>query len=106
MVNSYYYEIIVGLFVIGNFTLILYTFFHYVDPTTYTILEAVFVGIFIIDILMRILAGGIEEFFANYFNSADVIVVLVSLGLLCAKLNNSGMLKIIRLVRILRVNSH
>ena len=103
IVDSYYYQFIVATFVLGNFILILCTFFTKVNPSLYTTLEIVFISAFILDVILRIISEGIEQFFSNYFNTLDSILIVISLALLIAKLDSSAMLKTIRLIRILRV---
>ena len=103
IVDSYYYELVIALFVIGNLVLIICSFFRPVSPAFYTALEIVFIVVFFLDIILRIISGGIEVFFANYFNIVDGIILIVSVILLCLRLDSSTMLKTIRLIRILRV---
>jgi hypothetical protein len=59
IVDSYWYEIIIGLFVIGNFVLIICAFVLDVHPTVYTVLESIFITVYLIDIIMRVLVEGI-----------------------------------------------
>lgn len=106
IVDSYYYEFIMATFVIGNFILILCTFFMKVNPSLYTTMEIVFLVVFIVDVLLRVISEGIEEFFSSHFNCLDTILIIISIALLCARLDSSAMLKTIRLVRILRVLSN
>ena len=59
IVDSYYYEFIVATFILGNFILILCTFFTKVNPQIYTSLEIMFLIVFILDVLLRIISEGI-----------------------------------------------
>ena len=109
IVKHWIFELIISILIIASFVnAILYSFQSW--PVT-IILDDIFVWIFVVELLMRVLAFGPETFFADRWNKLDSLLIGVSLVFFFLPLNHgassiSRMGRIFRIASLLRVLSH
>jgi len=106
MVTSITFKLIITIFILLN--TITLAMEYYGQPQLYTdilaIISDIFTGVFTCEILLKLSAFGAKEFFSDWFNIFDLVVVIIAyFTTFFVDIVNISALRILRLFRIIRL---